>query len=65
MVRLLTEAEVSKSWRQLFSQRQWNEEVFVKAEGLIEELRPESPLRHRLATELDELRERFGIGSRA
>jgi hypothetical protein len=34
--------------------------VFAKAEQLLEELRPESPLRHRLGTELDELRERAG-----
>ena len=34
-----------------------NEETFDKAEELIEEeLRPESPLRHRLSVELEELR---------
>ncbi|TWU02285.1 hypothetical protein Pla52n_33350 [Stieleria varia] len=34
------------------------EETFDRAEVLLEEeLRPESPLRHRLAQELDELRE--------
>ncbi len=34
-----------------------NEEIFDKAEELLEEeLRPESPLRHRLSVELDELR---------
>ncbi len=34
-----------------------NEETFDKAEELLEdELRPESPLRHRLSVELDELR---------
>jgi hypothetical protein len=33
-----------------------NEESLAKAEALLEELRPESPLRHRLSTELDELR---------
>ena len=32
-----------------------NEESLAKAEALLEELRPESPLRHRLSTELDEL----------
>ncbi len=32
------------------------EETFVKAEALVEELRPENPLRHRLSTELAELR---------
>jgi hypothetical protein len=34
-----------------------NSEVFEKAEALLDELRPESPLRHRLSSELDELRE--------
>jgi hypothetical protein len=31
-------------------------ENFDKAEALLEELRPESPLRHRLSNELEELR---------
>jgi hypothetical protein len=53
---LLTEQEVSKSWRQLFTRTELNEETFAKAEALIEELRPESPLRHRLGTELRDLR---------
>jgi hypothetical protein len=34
-----------------------SEEVLVSAEGLIDELRPESPLRHRLEMELQELKE--------
>ncbi len=38
------------------------EETFVKAEALIEELRPENPLRHRLSTELTELR-RMSVGA--
>jgi len=34
-----------------------NEEIFDKAEELLEvELRPESPLRHRLSVELEELK---------
>ncbi len=33
-----------------------NEETFARAEALLEELRPESPLRHRLDGELSELR---------
>jgi len=32
-------------------------EAFAKAEALLDELRPESPLRHRLSCELEELRE--------
>ena len=32
------------------------QELWRKAEALLDELRPESPLRHRLGTELEELR---------
>jgi hypothetical protein len=53
---LLTEKEVSTSWRNLFKGRELSDEVFEKAEALLDELRPESPLRHRLAGELAELR---------
>jgi hypothetical protein len=58
---LLSEQEVSKSWRHLFAAGPLNEETFTKAEALIEELRPENPLRHRLGAELAELR-RLGKG---
>ncbi|MDZ4817819.1 MAG: hypothetical protein SGJ20_02480 [Planctomycetota bacterium] len=53
---MLTEKEVSTSWRNLFKGGEISEATFVKAEALIEELRAESPLRHRLSSELDELR---------
>ena len=53
---MLTEREVSQSWRKLFSSREFTEEVFAKAEALLEELRAESPLQHRLRAELTELR---------
>jgi hypothetical protein len=53
---LLTENEVSRSWRKLFNGRPITDEMVVKGEALIDELRPESPLRHRLETELVELR---------
>jgi hypothetical protein len=53
---VLTEQEVSRSWAKLFK-GQKTEETFAKAEALLEELRPESPLRHRLSNELEELRE--------
>ncbi len=32
--------------------------MFTKAELLLDELRPESPLRHRLGTELEEVRKK-------
>ncbi|REK12404.1 MAG: hypothetical protein DWQ37_11740 [Planctomycetota bacterium] len=56
MKSVLTEQEVSRSWSRLFKGEKTSE-TFDKAEALLEELRPESPLRHRLMIELDELRE--------
>tara|TARA_R110002111_G_scaffold188845_2_gene254236 strand:- start:109 stop:306 length:198 start_codon:yes stop_codon:yes gene_type:complete len=54
---LLTESTVEKMFRELMNTPERSEEVFEKAEELLEEeLRPESPLRHRLSVELDELR---------
>jgi hypothetical protein len=53
---VLTENEVSRSWQALFKGAQRNDETFTKAEELLDELRLESPLRHRLQGELDELR---------
>jgi hypothetical protein len=54
---VLTEKEVSGSWHALFKGRVYNDEIFAKAELLLDELRGESPLRHRLQKELEELRE--------
>ena len=54
---LLTEAEVQQSFRKLFKGKDVNVETIEKAEELLDRLRPESPLRHRLGIELDELRE--------
>jgi hypothetical protein len=53
---LLTEQEIARSWRILFRNGGADEDTFAKAESLLEELRAESPLRHRLQTELTELR---------
>ncbi|NLF72041.1 MAG: hypothetical protein GX575_23660 [Candidatus Anammoximicrobium sp.] len=54
---MLTEAEVQRSFRRLFKKdRAANSDAFEKAEALLDELRPESPLRHRLEQELEELR---------
>lgn len=60
---LLTEQEVSRSWHKLFNRPEFTGETFAKAEALIEELRPESPLRHRLGSELEELRRMSGVES--
>ena len=56
---LLTESEVERSFRRLFKNQEVSDETFDKAESLIDELRPENPLRHRLTVELDELREHY------
>ena len=52
---VLTEQEVSRSWRQLFGKGEIAPELVSRGEALLEELRPESPLRHRLLNELEEL----------
>ena len=59
---LLTEQEISRSWRILFRHNELSESTFARADALLEELRPESPLRHRLGAELHELRKRQGEG---
>jgi len=53
---LLTEQEVARSWSQIFKGSKFEPDAFNRAEELLEELRPESPLRHRLTLELEELR---------
>lgn len=54
---MLTESTVEKMFREMMSDPNRSEASFDKAEELLEEeLRPESPLRHRLSVELDELR---------
>jgi hypothetical protein len=53
---LLTESEVQRSFRNLFKSKDVPPDAFDKAEALLEELRAESPLRHRLSLELEELR---------
>jgi hypothetical protein len=59
---LLTEQEVSRSWRKLFVKTEITADTFVKAEVLLDELRAESPLRHRLSSELEELRQLHKVG---
>jgi hypothetical protein len=62
-VKLLTEAEVQRSFNKLFTGREPTEDSFQKAEALLDELRPESPLRHRLSVELGELRKMLATKS--
>ncbi len=54
---MLTESEVQRSFSQLFKMPDnVSVETFDRAEELLDELRLESPLRHRLTIELEELR---------
>ena len=55
---MLTEKEVSRSWSRMFQGSEFELATFDRAEQLLDELRPESPLRHRLSVELEELRSR-------
>lgn len=56
---MLTEQEISRSWVKLLCNSNRNDETFGKAEALLNALRPESPLRHRLASELKELKQLY------
>jgi len=53
---LLTEQQIARSWQRLFTRRELDDQIVAKAEALLAGLRPESPLRHRLSGELEELR---------
>ena len=54
---MLTEAQVERSFRKLVNVPEIDLEAIDRAEELLDELRAESPLRHRLGAELDEIRE--------
>jgi predicted DNA-binding WGR domain protein len=56
---LLTEKEVARSWGRIFQNSKVEAVSFERAEQLLEELRSESPLRHRLHLELEELRKLY------
>jgi hypothetical protein len=54
---VLTEQQIQRSFHQLFQTSEVTIEQLEKAESLIDQLRLESPLRHRLSEELEELRD--------
>ena len=56
---MLTEQEISRTWTKIFKGQELTSEAVTKAEELLEELRPESPLRHRLGVELEEIRKLY------
>ena len=55
---MLTEHDVQTLWRQLFQDQEINGQVIKKAQGLLNALSTESPLRLRLTTELEAIRTR-------
>lgn len=60
---MLTEAEVQRSFRKLFENSEVTGDKLDKAEDMLDQLRPESPLLHRLQQEVDEMRELVGTSS--
>lgn len=53
---MLNEGHVTMLWQKLFRGQAITAETFTRADELIEELRPESPLRFRYEKELSEIR---------
>jgi hypothetical protein len=49
----------------LFNTAEIDREMLSRADDLLDELRPESPLRHRLWLELEELRSRLKAAEKA
>ena len=54
---MLKEGQVALLWQRLFAEQLITPECLKRANELIEQLRPESPLRHRLTTELNEIQQ--------
>lgn len=54
---MLTESQVQNSFRKIMAGPDLTEEDLERAERLLDEIRPESPLRHRLSEELEEVRQ--------
>jgi hypothetical protein len=50
------ERDATRVWHQLFRGRTITAQTLKEAELVVEELHPESPLRLRLSTELEEIR---------
>lgn len=53
---MLNERDVTTMWRNLFRGKEVTSQSLDEAEELLDDLSPESPLRVRLSTELEELR---------
>lgn len=53
---MLDERDATRLWQQLFRGQAITSQTLAKAASVVDELNPESPLRLRLATELEEIR---------
>lgn len=53
---MLDERDATRMWQQLFRGQTVTSQTLVEAETIVNGLRPESPLRLRLSTELEEIR---------
>jgi hypothetical protein len=53
----LNERDATTQWRKLFDGQKITGAALTKAEALLDSMNPESPLRMRLATELQEIRQ--------
>ena len=53
---MLNERDVTTMWRNLFKGKEVTGKSLAEAEELLDDLSPESPLRVRLSTELEEMR---------
>jgi hypothetical protein len=53
---MLNERDVTTMWRNLFKGKEVTVQSLDEAEEMLDDLSPESPLRVRLSTELDEMR---------
>ena len=54
---VLTEAQVQQSFRKIIATPDLSGEDLDRAEELLDQIRPESPLRHRLGEEIEQLRQ--------
>jgi hypothetical protein len=53
---MLNERDVTTMWRNLFKGKEVTVQSLAEAEEMLDDLSPESPLRVRLSTELEEMR---------
>ena len=53
---MLDERDATRLWQRLFRGQTVTSQMLTEAESLLDQLRPESPLRLRYSTELEEIR---------